>query len=210
MVDAELPETVTDSVETASDSAVSRLQKSKKFHQQFAEALMANYQVSGKTLPEWQKYFRLDVPPDLNPQLAIELDLQLMERFQEASFFKAEAELRLSALSGIVQSAHREAFNALYVECKQSNERMPAKDTLALLTEQKIAQEKDALIHAEIEVNFWKSILASLSECRKLIETATISISVEAKALLHTRHLDTLNRNATHQAYNDTYPKVDY
>jgi len=181
--------------EKLSASLIMQLRKSKKVHDKFAEQFKNKYRISGKIMSEWKEYFRVALPPDLNPRTAQQLDAKFIELHQEASFYKAEAEARLTAYSHANNERYRDQFAALVAEYKVKGEKLPAKDTLVALSEHAIADTKDGEVHAEIECNFWAEILKDLANSRKLLENAVLSLSVEMKALGYEKYLDKLGNN---------------
>lgn len=172
---------------------ISQLRKSKKLHDQFAQQFKTQYRIGGKLTSEWKQHFRVKLPPDMNTQTCQTADARLVELHQEASFLKAEAEARLSAYQSANDEKYRAKYAGLVAEYKEKGQKLPAKDTLAALAEHSMNDIKNALVHAEIELAFWKEILNDLGNCRKIIENVTINLSVEAKALQHEKLLDKLN-----------------
>ena len=179
-------------------SMIDQLRKSKKVHDEFAHQFRHQYMIAGQLIKAWKEHFRVNMPPDVNTQICQVLDSQLMQLHQEATFLKAEAEARLTAQKGANQDKYRTKFAALVVEYKSTGQKLPAKDTLAALAENDISDTKNATVHTEIELNFWKEILSDLTNCRRLIENATINLSVEAKALANEKYLDKLNSGGYH------------
>jgi hypothetical protein len=172
---------------------LSSLRKGKNLHDGFAKKFRENYLIAGKQMKLWKDYFKVELPPDLNPALIQEIGSKLMGLHQEASFLKAEAEARLSACQSTSDDRYREKYAALVAEYKSEDKKLPAKDTLIALTEHSISDIKNAITHAEIELAFWKEVLADISNSRKTVELATICMSVEAKAVQHERYIDKLN-----------------
>ena len=172
---------------------LSSLRKGKNLHDGFAKKFRENYLIAGKQMKLWKDYFKVELPPDLNPALIQEIGSKLMGLHQEASFLKAEAEARLSACQSTSDDRYREKYAALVAEYKSEDKKLPAKDTLIALTEHSISDIKNATTHAEIELAFWKEVLADISNSRKTVELATICMSVEAKAVQHERYIDKLN-----------------
>lgn len=172
---------------------IDQLRKGKSLHDQFAAEFRSKYKVAGKLMDEWKNHFRIILPPDLNPETCRLVDSKLIELHQEASFLKAEAEARLSAQRNVNEKQYRVRYAELVAEYKSSNQKLPAKDTLATLTNNSISEIVDAITHAEIEVGFWKEVLADLYNSRKVVNDATINLSVEAKALQNDRFLDSLS-----------------
>lgn len=173
---------------------VDQLRKGKRIHDEFAEAFRKQYQVAGKLMSEWKKHFRMRLSPDLNPQTCQEADGKLMDLHQEAAFLKAEAEARLTACKSANDDRYRTKYTKLVAEYKEKGQKLPAKDTLGALAEHAISDTKGAQTHAEIELSFWKEVLTDLANCRRLVENATINLSVEAKALNNAKFLDRLGQ----------------
>jgi hypothetical protein len=165
----------------AAAELINQLRKGKKIHDQFAKQFRTQYLIAGKTISDWKAHFKVNLPPDLNPGRAQAVDTRLMELHPEATFYKAEAEARLSAYKSANDKRYREEFTALVTEYKKKGEKLPAKDTLASLANEAISEVMDGLTHAEIESNFWTEVLDDLRNSRRLLDNATISMSVEAK-----------------------------
>jgi hypothetical protein len=190
-VDIEIAQPGDSKIEAA--ELIEQLRQSKKLHDQFAHQFKNQYKIAGKLMADWRDYFKIQLPQDLNPQSCQILGMKLLELHQEASFMKAEAEARVSAYRSASDDQYRKKFGKLVEEYKAPGKKLPSKDTLCALAELDMGNVKNALVHAEIELDFWDEVLDDLSNSRKLIETSTINISVEAKALQHERYLDRLN-----------------
>ena len=162
---------------------VESLRSGKKLHDQFALAFGSRYQIAGKLMEEWKEYFNISVPPDINPSQCREFGSQILGLYQEATFYKATSEARLQSLKGSGASSFRRAFANLVAEYRGEGKKLPSKDTLQNLAEEEGKDIQDAIIHGDIEVSFWKSVISNLDICRKIVDTISISLSVEAKAL---------------------------
>jgi hypothetical protein len=182
-----------DSLDKA-NKMIERLKLSKELYQEYSKQFSERYCIQGKSMGDWRRYFQIQVPPDLNPRTAQHLALRLMELYQEASGYKTDAELRLHSAQSTTKSMTRDKYNALLIEYKNSASKIPAAATLNTQAEASCGKELDSLIHIEIELTFWKGILNSLQECRKLVETATWNLSVEAKAIGHEGRMDSLGK----------------
>jgi DNA gyrase/topoisomerase IV subunit B len=179
---------------SSTDDTIQRLREGKKAHDEFAKRFREQYLIANKSTEEWKEYFKLTLPPDLNTHTCQEMDTQIMELYQEASFLKAEVEARLTAYKNTNSDRYRARYAQLVSEYEKKGQRLPARDTLAVLAETVISSSsKGAIVHAEIELAFWKEILSSLGNSRKLIENVTMNLNIEAKALQTSFYLDKLN-----------------
>jgi hypothetical protein len=179
----EAPIAAAPSPKTQAQEVLDQLKKGKTLHDNFAIQFEDEYYITGKLMREWRDEFRLDVPPDLNPKICQDLAVKLMELHQEASFLKAVSEARHHACQSASGIKYRQEFTQLVSGYRARKEKLPAKDTLAQLADEQVGDMKDAVAHADIELSFWKEILNYLGNCRKLLENATINLSVEMKSL---------------------------
>ena len=161
---------------------VQRLKKGKEVHDEFADEFRRTYLIGGKLLDEWREHFTFTIPVDPNPATIQELDIKLVELHQEASFLKAVADCKLRAYNSVTSRAYNAEYTRLVAWYRDAGQKLPAKDTLQALAEEKLAYDKSGLVHGEIELSFWKDVLADLANSRKVIENITLNISVELKA----------------------------
>jgi len=162
------------------------LKPSKKIYEQFTQEFRELYLISGKKADEWQSHFQLQIPPDCDSTTLKELDTQLAGMFEEAAFLKTMADCRLQAYKTSNASRYREAYASLVQSYKEESgpgKRLPAKDTLQVLAEEQIGSSTDGIVHAEIELAFFKGIVDKLNTLRKIIENISLNIAIEGKAL---------------------------
>ena len=177
-----------------SDAAdlLAQLKKGKKLHDEFSVEFNEHYQISGKTILEWRDHFRLQIPPDLTTRTCQDFDVKLLELHQEASFLKAACECRLAAYRETTNKQFRTAYASLVAQYTAKGGKLPAKDTLTVLAKDQIGDIEEGIVHAEIELSFWKDIIADLYNSRKIIENATLNLGIESKALLQQHYIDGL------------------
>lgn len=202
-VEKSLEKTVTEEKDISKEEVeakelIDQLRKGKKLHEEFSKNFNSLYKIAGKLMSEWKQYFKVKIPSDLNPQTCLSIGSKIIGFYQEASFLKAEAEARLAAYKSATDDKYRTRYAELVTEYKAESKKIPAKDTLAELASYDIGDIKNALVHSEIELAFWKEMLNNLNHARKTIENATIGLGIEAKALQSEKYIDSLNKK-----YND-------
>jgi len=139
--------------------------------------------IAGKTMGEWKIYFSITVPPDLNPQTCITTLTKLITLYQEAAFLKSRADRTCQHLTQAAKYSFTQEFYKQIEEIKEKNIRIPSKDTLEILAEQKITELRMAEQAAKVELSFWKDIIDNLSTTRKVLEQITINLGIERKML---------------------------
>ena len=72
---------------------VDSLRHGKQFHDEFSKAFEAKYLICGKLMSMWREYFRISIAPDLTTVQCREYSSQIVDKYQEATFFKLAAEV---------------------------------------------------------------------------------------------------------------------
>ena len=139
--------------------------------------------IADKTLSEWREHFHITVPTDLNTITCKELGTQLMNLYQEASFFSSMAEIKLHIAKSATDETVRDAYYRLVEEHKEKYGKVPAAATLESLARSQSSDILNAQVLAEIEKEFWKKIIDQLNYCRKMVENATMNIAIEQKGM---------------------------
>lgn len=163
------------------DEMITNLRKGKDIYEQFIQAVNDRMTIQGKTMPQWKEHFRVDIPdnPDINA--CKEIDMKLLELYQEASFLKAMAEAAATLQRKGYDTEYRNKFERLVAQYEGEKKKLPAKDTLENLAKKEVDSIESGLAYSDLAVRFWKEILENLNYIRKLVENATINNSVEAK-----------------------------
>jgi len=183
------------SAKTQADELLLSLLRGKEVHNIFAENLRKTLTISGEPVDVWEKRFRMIIPTDnLTPSMCKELGMKIMDLHQEATFFYAVSLAKSQMIKRGTESSFNSKFWAIYQEHKQTSKKIPAAATLENLARIENEDIEAATSIAEVELKFWKNILDHLSTCRKIIENASLNISVELKALSNEKYMDHINR----------------
>lgn len=172
-----------------------QLLRGKEVYNIFSDTAKRQITISGKPVDYWEEQFRLIVPTDnLTPTMCKELDMKLMDLNQIATFNYASANLKAQMIKTGSEATYHTKFAALVEEYRGVGKKIPAAATLNTLAKIDTQELESAQALAEMESKYWKGILDHLSTCRKLIENASLNISVEYKAMNNERMLDSLIR----------------
>lgn len=172
---------------------IDKLRTSKEAYKRFYEKFKNQYIIAGKLATEWEKHFKVDIPEDLTTQGCIIVSKKLLDLHQEASSLKAVAQGNVEYIKAVYNKEYKAAFSKVIAEHKASQEkpgRLPSHDTISTLAEEALLELKETMVHAEIELNFWKEILNDLANARRIVSDLTINLGIEAKALYNERMLD--------------------
>jgi len=136
----------------------------------FGEALERQYLVHGKSMQYWRDHFKIAVPEDPDIAQCKMLAAKLMNLLHEASFYYSASELQLDALLSGQETEYINEFNKLTAEYKEKGKSLPSQKTLETIANNGIIDLKGAIYNAKMTKNFWKRVIANLTETRKLLE----------------------------------------
>ena len=177
------------------NSMVNELRNGKYLYEQFTETHEKRYKIAGKTMREWKEHFHLSIDPDMTPRECIRLDIKLIEMYEEASFLKNMAQAAMNNFKSTSQDHFRAVYANLVGEYRSEGKKLPAKDTLTVLADQEIKDEKQGLVHFETVLDFWKDILGQLNFYRKMIENSTFNLNIEARAIDNEKYRSGLEKS---------------
>jgi hypothetical protein len=194
-------------VETAeiqAEELAVKIKSGKAVFKQLSKKLEGELVFAAQPLSHWKDYFKLNIPDqDLNPIVLKGLDMKLMELYHEASFYYSMANSLSQMIKNGAESNYQTIFLGLVEQFKGTGQKLPAAATLENLARIQNMTQDSASWYAEVEVKFWREVLDNLSSQRKIIENASLNISVELKALNHEKALDSLVASSTnHNKYN--------
>lgn len=177
------------------DSLMERLLRGKDVHDSFSASMRRQLLISGQPIDHWENKFKISIPTDnLNPSTCKEIGTKLMDLNQEASFYQAVAAAKVQLIKRGSESQIMGRVAAIVEEYKNDKKRTPAASTIETLAKYENDDLESALSIANVEARFWKDVLDHLATCRKLLENATLNISVELKALNAEQMVDAMQR----------------
>jgi len=139
--------------------------------------------IHGKSIEDWTKEFKVAMPKEqATPANLRDICIKIMELHQVAVFHYVLAESIKQQMAHGNDTSFYTRYMELYEEAQKSGtKRLPASLTLESMAKTYNQDMEGAMVYAEIAVKFWRSILDHLSECRKLVEQASMNTSVELK-----------------------------
>lgn len=151
--------------------------------------------VSGQPMSHWIERFKLKIQTEqLSPGTLKDLSMKIMDLHQEATFMAALADAKRQYLHHGNEMAYHSQYMGIYESFESTGKKKPAASTLESMAKVSNENVDIAMMHADIETKFWKNILEHLAMCRRLVENASMNISVELKALSNEGLIDAINR----------------
>jgi len=166
------------------DLLLEKLRKGQKVYKCFADGMRKVLLISGHTYDHWYEKFYINIPVDnLTPAMCRGLGMKIMHLHQDATFYYVAAQAKAQCLKRGSESAFNDKLFAIVEEHKAKGGRVPGQDTLRALASVDNEEFDSAHSLADIEMKFWKSMLEHLTQCRRLVENASLTMSTELKYL---------------------------
>ena len=163
-----------------SKELVASIQDSKAEFVKSHNELRDRYMIDGKTIANWDKRFKLNIPKDATPTQCKELVRDLAELHHEATFYYSQASMAEKAILGRREAEHRAAYADALAESGRGTKPVPA-TTLKTMSDKAVQEIDDILVNASITREFWKEKIEHLKYLYKLINDITINIGYEIK-----------------------------
>lgn len=180
-----------------SEKLVETMLRGAKINKLFEESMKQQFLISGKTMGYWEQKFKLHIPKDnLTPMKCVELDRVLMDLHQDATFYYNVSDAKTQLAKSGQTSEYNSRVNKIIAEFKLEGNKIPAADTLKAMAAVHTEGIASASTIAEVELKFWKNIIAHLQYCRKMLENASLNISVEIKAMSQSGLIESMARKA--------------
>lgn len=168
---------------TGLSTVIEELKSGKALSNQLGQVIEKRYIISEKKMTEWRDEFRINVPGDAGPSEVRRCAAEIASHYQDASFRKAAAEMKLTSLNSTRAREFDKALTNLVDKYKESEEKAPTKAVLESMANAQVKDYDAAILNAEMETIFWKSIIASLDNCRRNVEMINMSLGIEAKVI---------------------------
>lgn len=165
---------------------IKKVRESKETFNRVHDKFYASYRINGKTMPEWQDYFKVDIPKDISPIGCIGMLAELAAKYHEASFYYSSAGALDKAYGAEREKEYRKIYKRVTDERTGPDKKTAAATTLSTLADQEVQQFDDVIYNAQLTKDFWKSILDQLKYTFKVLNDITINNSLELKIVMKT------------------------
>lgn len=160
---------------------IGKVRDSKETFNRVHDKFYAAYRINGKTMPEWQDYFKVDIPKDISPIECIGMLAELAAKYHEASFHYASSGALDKAYGSEREKEYRKVYKRVTDERTGADKKTAAATTLATLADQEVQEFDDVIYNAQLTKDFWKSILDQLKYTFKVLNDITINNSLDLK-----------------------------
>jgi len=133
------------------------------------------------TVLEARKYFKIEIPEEVNFLIIVKLAQELSEKYQKATYLRDKQKIKLS----IIKNAQAEKYDSAYQTAREETRREMGKPLAAKSCEvaARLATKvlEDSSNTQQVIYDFWDGVCKTLVETRKHIEAISIALSGDAK-----------------------------
>ena len=166
--------------DTAKDF-IERVKESKDTFNRVYDKFYKQYQIDGKTMPEWQEHFKVVIPKDCDVTKCKEILSRLGTLYHEASYYYSRSNALDKAYNSEREKEYRKEYKRTATEMTTDGKKLPAAGTLSALASEKVQEFDDVIYNSQLTKDFWNSIIKELQYTFKLVNDMTINNSLELK-----------------------------
>lgn len=166
--------------DTAKDF-IEKVKESKDTFNRVYDKFYKQYQIDGKTMPEWQEHFKVDVPKDCDVYKCKEILAKLATLHHEASYYYSRSSAIDKAYNSEREKEYRKEYKKTVTEMTTEGKKLPAAGTLSALASEKVQEFDDVIYNSQLTKDFWKSVIEQLKYTFKVVNDMTINNGYELK-----------------------------
>lgn len=158
-----------------------KVKDAQEFNNVLSQHLKDNLRFNGKSAQEWKKYFKVNIPDEVNPITLVELNKELFRKYQEAAAYRDQQNIQLTILSQSKTDKYNAAFHKARMDHQKEYKKNLSAESCKVVATLAIKDIEDAISNQSIAKDFWKSTCDTLTELRKLLEAMGYALSADAR-----------------------------
>lgn len=136
---------------------------------------------SEQSLKQIRKYFRIELPEDINFMTLVDTARVITEKYQQATYLRDKQKIKLVLLDQAREERYNTAYNDLREETRKETGKALAAESCKVAAILATKQLQESVNTQQVVHNFWDGICKTLVEVRKLCESMIIALSGDAK-----------------------------
>ena len=153
---------------------IEKVKESKETFNKVYDRFYSQYQIDGKTMPEWQEHFKVEVPRDADIYKCKEILSRLADLHHEASYYYSRSSAIDKAYNSEREKEYRKEYKKTVTDMTTEGRKLPAAGTLAAIASEKVQEFDDVIYNSQLVKDFWKSVIEQLKYAYKVVNDITI------------------------------------
>jgi hypothetical protein len=163
------------------DKIAKRLTETQDFCFQVSDHLKEGFLIEGKTMTAWKKYFRIEIPEEINFSTLVSLAQEIMTKYQRAAFFRDSQQVTLTIMEQGKAEKYHEEFQYARTSHQQEFGKPLAAESCKVAATLAVKDLESAISNQKVVHTFWVKTCDTLTEMRKLIELCGYALSGDAR-----------------------------
>lgn len=164
------------------ETILKRLNDTQDFCTEVEKHLEDNFLVNGKTIMAWKKYFKIDIPKDINFITIVSIVQEIWDKYQTAATFRDKQQVHLAIMEQAKSDKYNTEYNYARISTQAETGKPLAAESCKIAATLAVKDIDGAISNQKVIHGFWVKTCDTLTELRKLLEIASYAISGDAKA----------------------------
>lgn len=163
------------------DSLAKKLNNTQEFCKAVEEHLDENFLVEGKTMKAWKRYFKVDIPEELNFPSVIILVQDIWKKYQQAAHYRDSQQVQLAIMEQTIKDKYHTEYEAIRSATQHKTGKPLAQKSCEVHATLAVKELDAAISNQKVIHTFWVKTCDTLTELRKLLEIIGYALSGDAR-----------------------------
>lgn len=163
------------------DTLAKKLNETQEFCRAVEGHLNENFLIEGKTMKAWKKYFKVDIPEELNFSTVILLVQDIWIKYQQAAHYRDSQQVQLAIMEHTSKDKYHTAYENIRSKTQRETGKPLAQKSCEVHATLAIKELEAAISSQKVIHTFWVKTCDTLTELRKLLEVVGYALSGDAR-----------------------------
>jgi hypothetical protein len=165
----------------STEKIAKKLHETQEFCSAIKKHLDENFLVEGKLMVEWKKYFKVDIPDDINFSAIVNIGQELWMKYQRAAYFRDAQQVQLAIMEQSKSDKYNTTYNNLRADTQQKTGKPLAAESCKIAATLAVKELDSAISNQKVIHTFWVKTCDTLTELRKLLELMGYALSGDSR-----------------------------
>jgi hypothetical protein len=163
------------------EKITNKLKSTQEFCGVVKDHLKDNFLVEGKTMKQWKKYFKIDIPDDISFPTVVNISQEIWMKYQRAAFFRDSQQVQLAIMEQSKSDKYNIVYNNLRSDTQLKTGKPLAAESCRIAATLEVKDLDNAIANQKVIHTFWVKTCDTLTELRKLLEVMSYALSGDAR-----------------------------
>lgn len=160
---------------------VQKLENTQEFCGAVGSHLKENFLIEGKTMTAWKKYFKIDIPENIDLHSIIYLATEIWNKYQVAAHYRDSQQVQLAIMEQTKSDKYNTEYNSIRASTQAESGRPLAAESCKVHATLAVKDLDSAIANQKVIHTFWVKTCDTLTEMRKLLEIIGYAVGADVK-----------------------------